>query len=448
MIARERLEIGYSLLIITLIPVLFVGNTVLITSKIRNDSDRNIRRNADLVNSVIAESVRTLIEKHDYKAATEQIRSLQKQQPGLGDVFVAIQTNDGFSVVSSTSTSAVSLSQNDRLQLSIIFDRARSAAKRIDATTSDGQQVKGWNVITPLLSSKQKVEAAVSTNVITSDTEALIDNTLTTSFIVTGISVLAIIALLLHHMRIVGYADLLRRQKEVNQTMSDFLGVATHELKAPMSIIKGYIANVLDGMYGEVAEPLKEPLNIAISQTQRLNVMVQDLLNVSRIEQGRLSIDLQPVDMTIMINTVLTNYQQRAAEKGLKLVYTPAQVPAVLADAGRVEEIMTNLIDNAIKYTATGSVTISHRVQGNNLITAVVDTGNGMTPAETARLFQRFYRVKNDFTKDIPGTGLGLWIIKQYAEKMNGKLNVSSIVGVGTEFSVELPLAPLDIHKH
>jgi signal transduction histidine kinase len=112
----------------------------------------------------------------------------------------------------------------------------------------------------------------------------------------------------------------------------------------------------------------------------------------------------------------------------------------VLADPGRVQEIMTNLIDNAVKYTAKGTVTISHRQQGNALVTSVVDTGHGMTAEESSRLFQRFYRVKNDSTQGIPGTGLGLWIIKQYAEKMNGKLTVNSIVDVGTEFAVQLPL--------
>ena len=150
---------------------------------------------------------------------------------------------------------------------------------------------------------------------------------------------------------------------------------------------------------------------------------------------------LQSVDVKNLITNLLQNYQQLAAKKGLTLTYEPTTVPAVLADPGRVQEIMTNLIDNAVKYTAAGGVTITHRVQGKMLLTSVIDTGHGMTPEESARLFQRFYRVRNDDTKDIPGTGLGLWIIQQYAEKMNGTIRVSSIVGVGTEFSVLLPLA-------
>ena len=107
---------------------------------------------------------------------------------------------------------------------------------------------------------------------------------------------------------------------------------------------------------------------------------------------------------------------------------------------------MTNLIDNAVKYTPKGSVKISHYVEKNMLVTAVVDTGPGINAVERERLFQRFYRVKNENTKSIPGTGLGLWIIKQYVEKMGGKISVSSIVGTGTEFTVELPLVKPSNH--
>ena len=440
-IGRERLEIVYSLIVIIAIPLLFVANTVLFTSRVSNDSDRNIRRNADLVNSVIAESLRTSVETKDYSQSSKQIASLKQRQPSVASVYVATGNNDGYAIVARAADAPSVLSQNDRLQLSIIFDRARSVARRVDIRNTQGDTVKGWNVITPLLDDENKVIAAVSSTVLTSDTEELIDNTLSTSFLVTGLSVLVIIGLLLHHLRYVRYADMLRRQREVNQMMGDFLSVATHELKAPMSIIKGYISNVLDGLYGEVNEKIKEPLNTAINQTDRLNNLVQDLLNVSRIEQGRLTIEPKNVDITAIIKTLIDNYSEPAKNKGVTLVYDGSRPVMVYADQGRVQEIMTNLIDNAVKYTPKGEVTISHGVQGGAVLTSVRDTGPGMTPAESARLFQRFYRVRNDHTKDIPGTGLGLWIIKQYAEKMHGTITVSSIVGVGTEFTVELPAA-------
>jgi signal transduction histidine kinase len=438
---RERREIIYSIITIILIPLLFVFNTVLITNKIQDDTNRNVRRNADEVNGVLAESLRSSIEFKNYILATGQIRAVNKQQPSIGSIFVVTRSNDKYTVVANTAGAPTTLNHSDSLQLSIVFDRARSVAERIDLHSSDGSITKGWHVITPLVGSNQSVEAAVSTNVSTSDTQSLIDSTLSTSFVVTGISVVFILVLLFRHFRFAGYADLLRKQKMVNQTMTDFLSVATHELKAPMTVTKGYIANILEGDYGVVSQQIVEPLNTVMAQTDRLNSLVQDLLNVSHIEQGKITVTNQVVVMKPIIVGLLHDYTERAQAKGLQLVYNPPSDPKVFADPGRVQEIMTNLIDNAIKYTPSGTVTITHRQHGNMTITSVVDTGPGMTSEESDRLFQRFYRVKNDSTQGIPGTGLGLWIIKQYITLMNGKITVNSIVGVGTEFTVELPSA-------
>lgn len=439
---RERREIIYSLCIIFAIPLLFAGNTIFITRRVSNDANRSARNTADSANTLIAEGIRSSIENKKYTETTAILKSIKEHQPSIGSIYVAIPYESTYKIVARTDDAMETLGQNDTLQLSIIFSRSRSAAKRIDGQTAEGQDIKGWNVISPLQSAgSDKVEAAISTNVLTSDTEELIAKTLVNSFELTAVTMIIVIALLFHHLRFVSYADLLRRQKEVNQTMNDFLSVATHELKAPMSIIKGNIANIIDSTYGAVPEAMLEPLNVAVTQTDRLKNLVQDLLNVSRIEQGRISIELQPVDIKNTIDTIIHNYAQPAQTKGLQLTYNAVDVKTVYADAGRVQEILTNLIDNAIKYTPSGSVIISHRVEDSKLITSIRDTGPGMTEAERGRLFQRFYRVKNEHTDGIPGTGLGLWIIKQYAEKMNGRINVSSIVGAGTEFTVSLPIS-------
>lgn len=439
--SRERREIIYSICIIIAIPLLFAFNTLFMTRRVSNDTNRSARNNADTVNTVVAEGIRTSIENKEYADTTAILNSMKEHRPNIGSIYVVVREDSIYKIVARTDDAQESLGQNDTLQLSIIFDRARSAAKRIDGQTAEGEDIKGWNVISPLQGKDAgTVEAAVSTNVLTSDTEELIAKTLVNSFQLTAVTSVIIIALLFHHLRFVGYADLLRRQKEVNQTMSDFLSVATHELKAPMSIIKGNIANILDNTYGQLPEAMKQPLNVAVIQTDRLKNLVQDLLNVSRIEQGRINFELQNVPMQPTIETIVQNYKQPAEAKSLQLTYNTEGAQAVYADAGRVQEILTNLIDNAIKYTPSGSVVISHRKEGSALVTSVRDTGPGMTEAERERLFQRFYRVKNKNTEGISGTGLGLWIIKQYAEKMGGRIDVSSIVGAGTEFTVSLPL--------
>jgi signal transduction histidine kinase len=148
---------------------------------------------------------------------------------------------------------------------------------------------------------------------------------------------------------------------------------------------------------------------------------------------------MKQVDATAIIEMLVKQYENIASEKGITVVYEkPAQPIMMFADAGRVQEIMTNLIDNAVKYSMSGTVTVHHAEKGKLVATKIRDTGIGMTAEERSRLFQRFYRIKNDQTKSISGTGLGLWIIKQYIEKMGGSIEVDSLPGVGTEFTVWL----------
>lgn len=436
---KERREIAYSVATIILIPLLFVFNTLLIANRIQNDSNRDVRRNADVINGVIAVDLSSSVQAKKYSIAKAQIKEINNQQPTIGQINVITRSDGEYKVVASSNDNTAKLSKNDNVQLAIIFERGRSVAKMVDLEDSQGNITKGWNVITPIFDSKQKVIAAVSSNVSTADTQELIDNTLRISFLVSGAIVVLIIGLLFRHFRFASYAELLRKQKAVNQTMSDFLSVATHELKAPMTTTKGYISSILDGDYGEVNQKIVEPLNTVVKQTERLNNLVQDLLNVSHIEQGKITIEPSNFDLNEIISPIIHDYAERAQAKNLAINYAQTSPVFVYADQGRVVEVMTNLIDNAIKYTPSGSVTIKYRSTGKTVITSVVDTGPGMTTEESSRLFQRFYRVKNDNTKGIPGTGLGLWIIKQYIEKMNGKISVNSIVGVGTEFSVELP---------
>ena len=438
---RGRREIIYSLIIIVLIPLLFVFNTLLLARRIRSDTNLTVRRHADQVNTVMAESLRKGIETKDYAGVKSQITEISKQQASIGSLFVAKKAGDNYLVIANTSDTPTELTENDKLQLSIVFQRARSTAKRIDLHTNDGRTLKGWNVVTPLLDTNSNTEAVISTNVLTSDAEELVDNTLLASFIATAVSVVVIVLLLLNHFKFVGYVNLLNRQKEVNQTMSDFLSVATHELRAPMTIIKGYISNVTDGTFGEVNDKIKDSLNTASAQTDRLNNLVQDLLNVSRIDQGKISMDIQKVNIQETIKMIVAGYEKQAREKRVEMFYHPKNADDVLVDIGRFQEIMTNLIDNAFKYTEMGMITVAHRREGKMLVTTVIDTGAGMNEEEQSRLFQRFYRVQNASTKGIPGTGLGLWITKKYIEMMGGKITVSSIVGVGTEFGIAFKIA-------
>ncbi len=437
---KEKRELVYSVLIIIAIPVLVVVNTLYISKGVRASYNTELRRKADVLNAVIAESLREPITSGDTASVSKKLSNLVKERPELAELMVSEYKNAVLTVIAKSDDVPKTLSPSTEFLQKVAYDKQSSIAKLSTVQTTNGAQ-QAWSVATPLISNETKQPiAVVSSSVLTTDAEELIAKVLQTSLFALVATIIIIVALLLRHMRLLSYGQLLAKQKEINQTMGDFLSVATHELKAPMSIIKGYISNVIEDTQPPLTADAKEQLNVALSQTDRLNGLVQDLLNVSRIEQGRVAYSLQPVILDEILNPIIKNYHVLAADKNISISYEPKPDLTVYADAGRTQEIFTNLIDNAIKYSLQGAVTITQKVDGKRVVTSIRDTGIGIGPEERKRLFQRFYRIKNDSTKDISGTGLGLWIIKQYIESMGGTIEVDSMVGVGSEFTVSLPM--------
>ena len=233
----------------------------------------------------------------------------------------------------------------------------------------------------------------------------------------------------------------LRRLRELQE---EFVFVAAHELRTPVTAIKGYISFLLDeSMAGVLPSKAKEFLGQVERANARLVQLVNDLLEVARSEADRLKIEVKPVDLAAPIRAVLDELAPLAAEKNISIRYEPpAGLARVLADEGRVKEIMVNLVGNAIKYNRpSGSVSVRHETQDRELITHVADTGIGIPKEAQARLFEKFYRVQSDAARDITGTGLGIFIVKEIVEKMGGKSLGESEEGRGSTFSFSLPRA-------
>lgn len=442
---RNKLEIIYSIGVIIAIPVILIANTIVISQSTNQAFDTELRRKADLANSIIAKASVDLIKDKNYDKLKQNLDELEIAQPTLIQSAVIVNDNNTLKLAAYSSSASNSF---NKTQAKIAVDRKQSISTLIDTTDANYNSAQAWNVMTPIMDNDSNVIAIISASFLTVDAQEAINSAYQTSFIVLIISIILVMGLLFRHFRLVGYINLLAKQRELNQTMNDFLSVATHELKAPTTIIKGYLSNIMDGDYGTVNEPIKEPINVALLQTDRLNSLVQDLLNVSRVEQGRIQYKLTAVDTVKILNTITTNYHSVAENKGLQLIYTPIENNNfIYADEGRVQEIFTNLIDNAIKYTATGSVTVTQQISKGFVTTNFRDTGFGISPEAKERLFQRFYRVQTSQTQGISGTGLGLWIIKQYITAMNGTIEVETMEGVGSNFIVKLPIADINQQK-
>lgn len=233
--------------------------------------------------------------------------------------------------------------------------------------------------------------------------------------------------------------------RELQQLKDEFVFIAAHELRTPVAAIKGYLQLIAQGLAGKDPASLKEYIGKITDANLRLVRLVDDLLEVARSDAGKLTIDVAPIAIGESIRSVIGELAPLAKEKNIEVAYETGEgeVPLVEADAGRVKEVLVNLMGNAIKYMGreSGAILITHTVNAGMLETRVEDTGMGMSKEESDKLFQKFYRVANEKTRGITGTGLGLFIVKQIVEKMRGTIRVESEPGQGSAFTFTLPLA-------
>lgn len=231
---------------------------------------------------------------------------------------------------------------------------------------------------------------------------------------------------------------------KTNQRLRDeFVFIAAHELRAPVTVIRGYISMILGGDAGPVSPELKKFLSPVEQSGYGLNQLVEDLLQVARSEAGRLEIKVGPVDAVEQAKNVLQELKILSDKKKIKLVHNiQPNLPKVMADSGKLQEVIKNLVNNSIKYTlGEGTITVGYEIKESMLIIHVKDTGIGMSKEDQKKLFQKFYRVKATETEKVQGTGLGLWIVKQILERMKGKIWLISEKGKGSTFSFSLPIA-------
>jgi two-component system phosphate regulon sensor histidine kinase PhoR len=231
----------------------------------------------------------------------------------------------------------------------------------------------------------------------------------------------------------------LTRLKQLERTREEFVANVSHELRTPLSLIKGYVETLLDGArnHPEVAERF---LKIIERNTNRLDLLIQDLLTISALESGRMKLNLQPVDMRLVAEKVLADLHGKAENKHVTLANTLPPMP-VRADPNRLDQVFANLVDNAIKYGRTnGKVTVGGRKLDNGQVEIFVqDDGPGIPPEALDRVFERFYRVDKARSRDQGGTGLGLSIVKHIVHAHGGEVWARSEVGKGATFFFTLP---------
>ena len=231
------------------------------------------------------------------------------------------------------------------------------------------------------------------------------------------------------------------QQKEIEQLQRDFVSIVSHELRAPLTAIKGFAKTLV--VKDEELSPStrREFLSTVNEQAERLARLVDDLLQVSRIDSKGVRVEWTEVAFDDVMRELMSQFQSKWGARRIAVV-VPPDMPLIRTDRSKLDEVLINLIDNAIKYSPEGTpVHVSARDVGEEIQVEVADRGFGIAPEDAAQLFQKFHRVTTPATRDIGGTGLGLYIVKGLVEAQGGRVWVESIPGAGSTFAFTVPRA-------
>ena len=233
--------------------------------------------------------------------------------------------------------------------------------------------------------------------------------------------------------------------RHLDKAKDEFVSMASHQLRTPLTSIKGYISMVIEGDAGKISDMQKQLLNEAFISSERMVHLINDFLNVSRIQTGKFIIDRSPVDLSKVVEQEIDSLQSSAVARNLKYKYTkPKNFPILDVDEGKLRQVIMNFADNALYYSHENTVIeVDLSVDGKEIIYTVKDTGIGVPKAEQDHLFTKFFRATNAKVQRPDGTGVGLYLAKRIINGHGGKVVFKSVEGKGSTFGFRLPIEPI-----
>ena len=243
--------------------------------------------------------------------------------------------------------------------------------------------------------------------------------------------------------KIIGSVKAMRdisKDVEMDRMKNEFIAKVSHQLGTPLTSIEGYIDLILDGDTGEINELQREFLGVVSQSTERLESLINDLLDVEKIESGKIGMEFEEISLSDLANNAVRTMEQEAKKKGLRLISHIKEGIEIYGDSNRMTQVLTNLISNAIKFTKQGEVTVKLRLINGNSETIVQDTGIGISKSDQKKLFTKFFRADDAYTRFVGGTGFGLSIAQGIVKSHGGEIRVKSKLNKGSEFRVIIPL--------
>jgi signal transduction histidine kinase len=369
----------------------------------------------------------------DQAYVTEKMNNIQSGNQTIEDFKIVKMTSDGYRIFASLDQTEVGNldTQNTFLYRLASADPAHSFTQEYTLDTRFYQTVRA------LVDPSGSVVGIIYTTQSLSEADKSINDNIKNSVIIFSFVVLLVMVLFFRHAKIIDYTVLYKRLKGVDEMKDDFISMTSHELKTPLTLIRGYAEYAGDS---KDTNEVKGFVGKIIGASDRLSTLIEDILNVSRLEQGRMKFEIVSLDPNQVVKNIVDSFSNAVKEKGISLVSEYSVAVNIRADKDRLEQIAINLIGNAIKYTPEGGVRVRTYIENGKYFLRVSDSGIGISSDELKNLFTKFYRIRSEQTKNIEGTGLGLWITENIIHKMDGTINVESIEGVGSHFIVSFPV--------
>ena len=264
------------------------------------------------------------------------------------------------------------------------------------------------------------------------------------SYLIMGVIMILSLLLIVQHARLFSYVGLSKDLQQKNTAKDNFIRMATHELRAPVTVLTGYTDLLKEDLAGTVDADQQKYIDRMVLSVKNLSDLMADILEVSHLEQGRTDFEPEIIAPDIVVKEIVDGLAAKAEQKGLKLSFDAKGFShKIRVNSVCFKRIVTNLVENSIKYTPAGkvAVTVAAQTAKKRCAITIQDTGFGISAEGQAHLFEQFYRVKTQENAEIPGTGLGLWMSREMARKMGGDIMLESIEKMGSKFFIFFPLS-------
>ncbi len=426
---KEHPQILFVLILIFFIPLLFLYSGQQFLDVGKENQDRIQKERIGLMQDTFA----SILYSNNFKTqkVQKEIERITNANPDLLDFRVVKAEGKDMRIIAASSPELIDT--NDQY-----VDLYRNAAVRLDESlifevrTNEGRTWLTYRALENESGDLYFIYTKVSLTAV----DSLFKRTERQALYSLGFIYLFILALAYWHIKLTDYRFMYLKVQKANEMKDLFTNMIAHELRAPLTAIRGY-ASMIDE---STQDPEQQKYARRIKDSsERLLSIVNDLLDVARIQSGKLSVENEVFDVSEVVMTVTDELHISAQEKNIKLSHSGAiDTHLIEGDRKRLHQALTNLVSNAIKYTQDGAIEITIEEKVTTVEIRVKDTGMGISAEDQKKLFAPFFRVKNDDVSKITGTGLGMWITKQLIELMGAKIGVESIKGVGTHVVVKL----------